>query len=565
MADGYVDLSPVISSINSAMSGLSSDINSIRYGVDSLRSDVDARMSVVQNDLETLKKDFQEMMAVNERRAALQLATTEIIRVRQELERDFGQFKEVRKHMLGILQATDHKLVRQSTITTRTEELMIATPGYWLAPVLIALSAWIADDKDLANRALKVALNLSDSSKEKTCLTFALICRRNKRTDACFAWLKRYFEQQSATDMKESIVAYIDAYTNGVFGVDKDNLCTEYINKWMKELKDADPEFDQKQRDYWKQFYQTYCEDTTPKYSKLAECASDEFSRMNEYVQRINAAPAILLFFADILSTEVDHESLVKTIDDELTKLVTNYDEKEAPLREEEEYYADVKMYKGDEKRANALRAVRKLTRMDREVNLAQRLSENIISTDPSKIASKKTSIRFMQDYITGAFKEFIEEKAPAYPQEVTIKTHGWSGKTTDGSNKQELVSSYESTVNGRRSEKLATVKKGGIIACGVIALLLVIAAIVGFAVDGLLWLGVIGVLGALGLGVLAIVLLVKNKKKKAEINAEFDTILRNGTSDINISVAQLIEMNSIALNFNPAESCEKLLLTEGK
>lgn len=561
MADGYIDLSSITHSIDNAMDGLGRQIGTIRQEVESLASDVDSRMSVMKSDLEHLKKSFEYMMKENHRQAVLQRALTEIIRVRQELERDYGNYKQVRNTMLGILEATDIQLVRETTIASCTEELMLSTPRYWLAPVLIALSAWIADNKPLATRALAEALRRDE---EKTCLTFALICRRNRRTKACFEWLSRYFARQKANDMKESIIAYIDAYTNGIFGEDKDNLCEEYIQNWMQELQQSNANFEDKQKTYWKGFYQTYCKDTTQQYYKLAECAKTEFGRMNDYVMRINAAPEIIGFFAKILGAEVDQKSLITAIDNELVKLIKNYDTEEAPLREEEEYLTDIKNFNGDEARANTLRALRKANRADRKVDLAERLSETIVSNRQEDISAKKTAIRFMQGYISGAFKEFIEEKAPYYPNEITVTTHEWSGKTKDGSNKKDLDSSYESFVSDRRKTELSTVKNVGMIACWVIAMLCVIVAIVGFAVDGMIWLAVLGLIAAVGVGIGALVLMNKNKKKRLSINGYYDTMLNEGKNDIDLTVTQLMSINKIAFNFNAVASCKKLLLTEG-
>ena len=49
----------------------------------------------------------------------------------------------MRNKAKGIIQADDIGIVRKETISNLSEEVMIATPGYWLAPCLVALSAWI--------------------------------------------------------------------------------------------------------------------------------------------------------------------------------------------------------------------------------------------------------------------------------------------------------------------------------------------------------------------------------------------------------------------------------------
>lgn len=554
MADGYVsiDFTQVLRAIGSME-------NSVNGHIESVRNEVYQNMSVLKNDLEQLKKSFITMMEENRRAAALQRALTEIIRVRQELERDYGNYKLVRNTMLGILEATDMKLIRQTTITSCTEELMLSTPRYWLAPVLIALSAWISDNRDLATRALAEAMRRDE---EKTCLVFALICRRNQHTKACFEWLSRYFSMQKANDMNESIIAYIDAYTNGVFGEDHDNLCEEYIQNWMNELQSQDANFAPKQIQYWESFYQTICRDTRNQFAKLAECAKNDFEKMNAYVMRINAAPDIVAFFAHILNVEVDKRELVTAIDNELIKLVKNYDTDEAPLREEEEYLTDIKNSNGDENFANKRRELRRANRMDKKVDLAERLSEAITSNNSSNVSAKKTAIRFMQDYIKGAFKTFVEEKAEFYPQEITISTNGWSGKTKDGSNKKELEESYANMVSEKRQEELSKVKNTGMIVCFVLGGILLVLAIIGFIMGkGFAWPALIG---AILFVVIALVKMSSNKKKREDINRVCDEVLSKGTADIDLTIKQYLQMNEIVNNFDAIDFYNRLLLTEG-
>ena len=141
-------------------------------------------------ELQQLKESFTRFLDESRKTAALQKAATELIRVRQEVEQNFGNYKVVRDTMLGVLQATDLALVKKTTISQVTEELMLSTPDYWLAPCLVAVSAWIGNDRDLANRAIAEAVRRDE---EKTALTMALICRRNNRTDTCYEWLSLYF------------------------------------------------------------------------------------------------------------------------------------------------------------------------------------------------------------------------------------------------------------------------------------------------------------------------------------------------------------------------------------
>ncbi|MDI9510244.1 MAG: hypothetical protein QM217_10630 [Bacillota bacterium] len=121
------------------------DINRLERKIDSLRqvtddvndhiSNIDASIDQMNNDLKDLADSFQKMIVEQKKATALQQASTELVRVRQELEQNYGNYKVIRETMLGVLQATDLALVKKTTISRVSEELMLSTPNYWLAPV----------------------------------------------------------------------------------------------------------------------------------------------------------------------------------------------------------------------------------------------------------------------------------------------------------------------------------------------------------------------------------------------------------------------------------------------
>ena len=104
--------------------------------------------------LEQFYQEFVAYVTADALRTELQLAETRLVKVRQELDQRFGHYSDVRRRVTGILQATDVAIVRQETMHTATEGLTLAAPRYWLAPSLVALTAWISDNQPLAERAL---------------------------------------------------------------------------------------------------------------------------------------------------------------------------------------------------------------------------------------------------------------------------------------------------------------------------------------------------------------------------------------------------------------------------
>lgn len=220
--------------------------------------EVSGELSELSQDLAELNQAFITFVEDNKRATTLQKAATELIRVRQELDRDFGGYKIVRETMLGVLQATDLALVKKTTISQVSEELMLNNPDYWLAPCLVAVAAWIGNDRDLANRAIREAIRRDE---EKTSLTMALICRRNNRTDTCFEWLSIYFAHQNAGHFTESTFTYLNAYLNGVFGPDEKHMCDDYVAKWLREIQGNGEAFERKQIDIWRDYCKNFTVD----------------------------------------------------------------------------------------------------------------------------------------------------------------------------------------------------------------------------------------------------------------------------------------------------------------
>ena len=222
---------------NSTAVDYSSDLTNIFNSVEKLHSkardlekslnSVNSQVNSISSELQSLRTAFDEMVEDQRKTANLQRAISELIRVRQEIDQKYGNYTIIRQTMIGVLQATDLALVKRTTISKVSEELMLSTPQYWLAPCLVAIAAWINNDRELAERAISESLRRDE---EKTALAMALICRRNGRVQTGYEWLSLYFANQSAMNFTDESFTYIDAYVNGVFGPDERHTCQGYVS-----------------------------------------------------------------------------------------------------------------------------------------------------------------------------------------------------------------------------------------------------------------------------------------------------------------------------------------------
>lgn len=530
-----------INDLENKINALSQQTATINNRIDNMNSSIQQ----VGGQLQQLVDRFEEMMSEQKKSSALQQAATELVRVRQELENNFGNYKVVRETMLGVLQATDLALVKKTTISRVSEELMLSTPKYWLAPCLVAVSAWIGNDRDLAERAIAEAVKRDE---ERTALTMALVCRRNNKVQTCYEWLSIYFAKQNASDFSEGTFTYLDAYVNGVFGPDDKHVCDDYINKWINEIRGASSVFEKEQEDMWKGYCEKFSNRVNQVYPDLSDTVQ-EYNRIDAYVGRINSVDTIVNNFNTITNAYVDQERLKATIDKNLITLVSRYDVEEEPLRKEEEYLKTVKAFEGDKEAAKRDIAEKEKLRKVKALNLVEQMSKVVVSDDDVSPSEKKTAVSFLSGYIKKGFNSYITEKKDEFPESITMNINGWMGKTVDGSNYNQLCSDYDNYLGNMCSQELNNVNtnapKSWMIASIVVGVLAIIMMIVALPV------GIVMVIGA---GACALMI---NKSKKdianniASINQKYMDMSIQGKNKLSACITQWNDAKNTVYQFN--------------
>lgn len=548
MSEVYVpDYGPELRNIQRTISQLGVVIASVADDMEQTQKTVEATRA----ELRELREEFEAMVREQRAAAAYQRALTEIVRIRQELDKKFGNQQKVRDNMLGILQASDLSIVKEKTISQCSEELMLACPKYWLAPCLIAITAWMTNDKSLAERALTEAIKRND---ECTSLVMALVSRRAGKVTASFIWLQRYFNMQDPSNMKESILAYIDAYANGIFGEDKEDRCTQSVDRWMAELNENNSNFKADQISKWKARFDAMREKQLSGVAALsAEGVCEEYGAIYDFVSRIRCRARIIRVFDNILSKHVDRKKLIKAIDDNLETLVKQYEEEEAPLRKEEREMSLIKEYKGNEAKVREILDAEFVE--EGHVNLADRLSNAIVdSSTPASI--RKTSVRLMSSYIKQSYKEYVNEKAEFYPEEITLNIAATKMKTKNGENLNQMKSAVEAKNNELCKSDLSKVKP---VAPIILAVLAVVMFIVGVAVKGSFL--VIGIIAALIFAIIAVVQFVKMGKKKKNIKNKYAERLNDALKVLQLAVTERVALNNEVDAFFAEEDRDELSL----
>ncbi|MBV9493745.1 MAG: hypothetical protein JOZ54_05835, partial [Acidobacteria bacterium] len=396
------------------------------------------QQALTKDRLDQLYSEFAAFVENDRKEKQKQYAATELVRVRQEIEQKFGHHDIVRRTTTGILQATDLQMIRQNTMHTITEQLMVTTPNYWLAPALVSLSAWIKDDRPLAERGLAEAIRRDDN---KTSLFFALICRRARRTEALTRWLNRYFQMQNPMAIDREVVVMLDGLANGVFGGAALMACSSVIEQWLAELEEQ-AGFLEDQRKRWAAQLDVMA--PAPK--------STDYPTLHEYAKNYSTLMASLSaarrnrivheFFTDLFTGElVVPPSIEMACDGLLDSLVANFDDEELPLRREERMLHLIKEEGGDEDRAKRRYAAEVEVHQE-QTNFAAVLTNSAMN--PEQLGASRATQRYAvsrsREWILTAHNDLLARDRLQVPRKADLQIASWGGASADGSNEKQLT-----------------------------------------------------------------------------------------------------------------------------
>ena len=456
------DLGPVLRAIENLGSNLSTvngNIRQVAHDVATVGNNVEVvaqQQADTKERLEGLYSEFQEFVAADARQKERQFAATRVIEVRQELEKRFGHYAEVRRHTTGILQATDVAIVREGTMRTASENLMLACPGYWLAPGLVALVGWIGDNRALAEKALAEAIKRDDS---KASLFFSLICRRAKRMESCARWLLRYFQIQNPAAMDREVVVMLDALANGVFGGAALTTCSAVIDEWLTELEEQ-AGFPEEQRKRWAEALDVMAPKVAPNEYPTLRKYSSTWPQLDSALAAARRNQVILSFFEQMFTGEIIvPPSLESAVDSILESLVTNFDDEELPLRRDERMLQLI-VEEGGDKHAASRRFGAESDSLKEQTNFAAMLTNSAMYPERSGAtrATQRYAVSRSRQWIIAGFQDLVARDRARVPVEVEIACGSWKGTSRDGSNEPQLSGDLNQHYSSRIDTAVAAV-----------------------------------------------------------------------------------------------------------
>lgn len=525
------------------------DLRTIEHNLGAIHNDlqtldsnvgaVNSNIKVVYDEIGSLAKEFHDFVSVQQRANRLNQAETRLVKIRQELEKKYGHYDIVRRTTTGILQADDIGIVKKDTISNATEELMISTPGYWLAPCLVALAAWINDQPELAEKAIKEGIKRND---EKTSLFFALICRRADRKEACLKWTQRYLANQDEENLDRKTIIVLDAFASGLFGADTEGVISRQMNEWLQHLEEK-PGFTEKQTQQWSEAINLKRKPIdTSSYTYLRKY-SKTWPVLEDILEGAHLHAEMLEYLIGIFEQKVSTATVREQLDDILDSLVTDFDDEELPLRKEEKFEQFIVDFRGDESRARQNMNVEQ-TAFETHKDFTQLLTDAAMKpeTAHSSVSTQKFAFALSRDWVMNAYNDVVAQNRMKIPNEIEINDDTLNDTTVDGQNENELLERFSTLVSSERDAELATCVMSsfeqfclyGGIAVGVIGLVMLLF--------GNKFLGLIAVIACVGM-----VLNHFSKKKDIEnkrqnIAERYEKKRSSGSEIIRATLAEVVD-----------------------
>ncbi|MFI9602036.1 hypothetical protein ACIHCX_19680 [Streptomyces sp. NPDC052043] len=380
-------------------------------------SAVQADQQQTRTELQQLRDEFLAFVQTAQLTANVQRAETRVGVIQDQVDHEFGHYKTVRRTAVGMLQAFDLGLVSEDNVRMVGDQLMLQTPRYWLAPALVALASWSADDRSLCERAVEEAFR---RSPDRTALFFALVLRRQNRPEAAVRWLRHYLLAQDPAALGREFAVILESIAQGAFGLAGRELLNGTLARWRERLMDSE-EAQTKQITRWREEVDSLAQPSAAAdFPRLVQICP-QWPQLDGVLSRARAHQAVLDKYRAILDQEFQpSERLEDAVDDILDRLVSEYDDEELPLRRDLAFNHAVIDHGGDldaaRHTADADSASYEETLDYLTVQTTAALNPAAIGTSP---ATQRLSVAACQEWFLQAHAGFTRDYRAAMPQDV--------------------------------------------------------------------------------------------------------------------------------------------------
>ena len=416
-----------VSSLESDLDTLTENMKVIAGSVDDINEQVDdfkEQFDQVKANIDSIEKQIKNFMIEVRGNTYVSNARIELENNEEDLNKKYGQYDFIRNKLNEIVNNLEKGSIEKNKLLTQSEQTHLSDSNYYLTHSLIAICAWLKNERKLARKAINKALSLDDN---KTSLLFSMFYLKLDRKETAIKWLIRYLSNQDATNMNSDILGVINLLSNEKYDNDVNNTLYEHVNSWVNKAINDKVSDDAASK--WEEFFR----------NSLDTVGEDEYTFSKTYVKsysKIKRKLELCYSYNNVYSSFLELLSNVKNDIDEdkiFHNLIYDYGDKELELRRNILKCKLIIECNGDLDEAES-----KYKMYDNFINTDDNfyteLNDAIINRKDLSLNTKKLAISL--------YERVFNNEDDILDEEFEIKINEWTGTTKDGSNEKELQDS---------------------------------------------------------------------------------------------------------------------------
>lgn len=426
-----------MSEVSYAIQNLNSTINQFESNVDVHVNNI--RQSSI-NVEEATRKIYQQIAKFREdmeHGEQSQLAHENIIRIDQIIREQFSNYETIRRTVMGVVRDFDINLVRNSTIQELSEELWMTSSRYWLSYALIAITAWVNNYPDVAKNSLA---ECGRKDAIKTTLFFCLLNLRFDRMEAAKKWFYEYLKTLDPTMLQQETAVMLHAFLDGIFGKDREleQAVIDVIDQWISIINE-----DAEVCGQLVTSYQTYLKNINPHksfdYASILQYCVNSAELSNSYLE-VSKYDVILALLKelDVDAVEQNDSNYKERVDAVLINLISNFDEEEQELRNEQEYFNLIVRNEGVVEKAEAQYQA-EMELQNEHFNIGKQMINWAIYDETTNARVRKFAFQNTKEWFKTALDRFSVQMEQEFPIEYSLAIDTWTG-ISNGNDQSELT-----------------------------------------------------------------------------------------------------------------------------
>ena len=519
------------SSLESDLNTLTENMKIIASSVDDINVQVDdfkEQFDEVRSNIDSIEKQIKDFMIEVRGNNYVSNARIELDNAEESLNNNYGQYDIIRNKVNEIVNILERGYIEKKKLLTQSEQSRLSNSEYYLTHSLIAICAWLKNEKKLAHKALNKSISLDDN---KTSLLFSMLYLKLNRKEAAIKWLKRYLNNQDATNMNSDILGVINLLSSEMYDDDVSKTLYEHVNNWVN--KAINDKVSEDAVNKWENFFRNSIDTINEDEYSFSKMYVKSYSKLMKKLELCYSYNNVYAKFLELLNN-LDNDNNEDKI---FHNLIYDYDSKELELRRN-----ILKNKLIIECNGNLKEAENKYKMYDNFIstndNFYTELNDVIVNRKDLSLNTKKLAISLCKNDIIKGY-ERVFNNDDILDEEFEIKINEWTGTTKDGSNEKELQDSLTDYVKKPFAEESQNQQyySPKTIYCGIFIVIGIILTFIKFYIG--LSVVVVG-------GVMLMFFLFNISRNREDIIKDYKDTLNKYIFELNNVLAEIVDMKYI-------------------